>query len=55
MLAVADFALLLHLRQRHGQRVRMERMMTSLRVAVRRFNDVEARPAGTGYGPPMSA
>ncbi|MCX6630344.1 MAG: hypothetical protein NTW28_22220 [Candidatus Solibacter sp.] len=45
LLAIGDLALIVHLRQRHAQRVRMERVMTSLRTAVRRANDVEALPA----------
>jgi hypothetical protein len=45
MLAVADFALMVHLRRRHGRRVRMERMMASLRMAVRRENGVVTLPA----------
>jgi hypothetical protein len=39
MLAVADFALLAHLRLRQGRRARMERMMACLWIAVRREND----------------
>jgi hypothetical protein len=42
MLAVADFALLAHLRLRQGRRLRMERMMASLYLAVRLENDREA-------------
>jgi hypothetical protein len=44
MLAVGDLALIVHLRQRHGQQVKMERVMTSLRMAVRRENGVETLP-----------
>jgi len=42
MLAVADFALLAHLRLRQGRRVRMARMMASLYLAVRLENDPDA-------------
>ncbi len=42
MLAMADFALLAHFRLRHGRRLRMERMMASLYMAVRLENDREA-------------
>jgi hypothetical protein len=42
MLAVADFALLVHLRQRYGRHVRRERIMASLCMAVRRENGREA-------------
>jgi hypothetical protein len=45
LLAIGDLAVLVHLRQRHGRRVRMERMMASLRMAVRRANGVEPPPA----------
>jgi hypothetical protein len=45
ILAVADFALMVHLRQRHAQRLRMERVMSSLRLAVRRENGVEPMAA----------
>ena len=45
MLAVADFALLAHFRLRQGRRVRMERMMASLCMAVRLENDREALSA----------
>jgi hypothetical protein len=44
LLAIADLALIVHLRQRHGRRAQMERMMASLRMAVRRENVVEALP-----------
>jgi|GraSoi2013_100cm_1033763.scaffolds.fasta_scaffold1160859_1 hypothetical protein len=44
MLAVADFALIVHLRRRHGRQVQMERMMASLRIAVRRENGAEMLP-----------
>ena len=44
ILAVADFALIVHLRQRHEKRAQMERVMSSLCMAVRRENDVEAIP-----------
>ena len=42
MLAVADFALLAHLRLQKGRRLRMQRMMASLYLAVRLENDREA-------------
>jgi hypothetical protein len=42
MLAVADFALLAHLRLRQGRRLRMQRMMASLYMAVRLENNREA-------------
>ena len=45
LLAIGDMAVLVYLRQRHGRRVRMERMMASLRMAVRRENGVEPLPA----------
>jgi hypothetical protein len=45
LLAIVDLALIVHLRQRHGRRLQMERVMTSLCMAVRRENDVEALPA----------
>ena len=45
MLAVGDLALIVHLRQRHGRQVQMERVMASLRMAVRRENGVETMPA----------
>ena len=45
LLAIADLALIVHLRQRHGRRVQMERVMSSLCMAVRRENDLEALPA----------
>ena len=44
ILAIADFALIVHLRQRHEKRSQMERVMSSLCMAVRRENDVEAIP-----------
>ena len=44
LLAVADLALIVHLRKRHARRVKMERMMASLRMAVRRANGVEDLP-----------
>lgn len=46
MLAIGDLALILHLRQRHEQRARVERVMASLRMAVRRENAIDAPPAG---------
>ena len=48
LLAIGDLALLVGLRQRHRerqeQRVRMERVMVSLRMAVRRENALEPLP-----------
>jgi hypothetical protein len=44
LLALADMALLVHLRRRHGRRVRMERIMASLCMAVRRENGAQALP-----------
>jgi hypothetical protein len=44
LLAIADLAFIAYLRSRHGQRVRAERMMTSLRMAVRRENAVHDLP-----------
>jgi hypothetical protein len=44
LLAIADLAFIAYLRSRHGQRVRAERMMTSLRLAVRRENAVNDLP-----------
>jgi hypothetical protein len=45
VLAVADFALLAHLRQRQGRHARMERMMASLSMAVRMENGRESLSA----------
>ena len=42
MLAVADLTLLAHMRLRQGRRLRMQRMMASLYMAVRLENDREA-------------
>jgi hypothetical protein len=42
MIAIADFALIVHLRRRHSRRTRMERMMGSLRRAIRCANGVGA-------------
>ena len=42
MLAVADLTLLAHRRLRQGRRLRLERMMASLCMAVRLENDREA-------------
>ena len=44
LLAIADFGFLVHLRQRDRRRVQMDRVMSSLCMAVRRENDVEALP-----------
>ena len=44
LLAIGDLALIAYLRRRHGQRVTAERMMTSLRLAVRRESGVEELP-----------
>jgi hypothetical protein len=45
LLAIGDLAFLVYLRRRHGRRVRMERVMASLRMAVRRENGDEPLPA----------
>ena len=45
LLAIGDMALIVHLRRRHARRIRMERMMASLNLAIRRANGVEALPA----------
>ena len=45
LLAIADLGLIVHLRQRHGRRVQMERVMSSLSMAIRRENDPDAVPA----------
>jgi hypothetical protein len=42
LLGLADIALIVHLRQRHGRSVRMERITASLRMVVRRENGIEA-------------
>jgi hypothetical protein len=44
LLAILDLALIAQLRRQHGRRVRSERMMTSLRLAIRRENGVEDLP-----------
>jgi len=44
LLAFADLAVLVHLRLRHAQRLRMERVMASLKFAVQRANSVEEMP-----------
>jgi len=44
LLAVADLALLVHLRQRHAERLRIERVMASLKFAVQRAKNVEEMP-----------
>jgi hypothetical protein len=44
LLALVDLALIVHLRQRHSRRLQMERVMSSLSMAVRRENDVDALP-----------
>jgi hypothetical protein len=41
MLAVADLTLLAHIRLRQGRRLRMERMMACLCMAIRLENDRE--------------
>ena len=45
LLAIADIALIVHLRRRHAKQVRAERMMTSLRIAIHRESGVEILPA----------
>ena len=42
LIAMADIALIVHLRSRNARRVQTERVMTSLRLAVRRANKVES-------------
>jgi hypothetical protein len=44
LLAIVDLTVIVHLRQRHARRLQMDRVMTSLCMAVRRENDVEALP-----------
>ncbi len=44
LLAFADLAVLVHLRLRHAQRLRMERVMASLKFAVQRANSIEEMP-----------
>jgi hypothetical protein len=44
LLAIMDLAVIVHLRQRHARRLRIDRVMSSLCMAVRRENDVEALP-----------
>ena len=44
LVAFADLAVLVHLRLRHAQRLRMERVMDSLKFAVQRANSVEEMP-----------
>ena len=36
LLAIADIGLMVHLRRSHGRRVRADRMMASLRIALER-------------------
>ena len=43
-LAVADIGLMVFLRRRHGKRVRKERIMASLCLAVRLANDRDELP-----------
>jgi hypothetical protein len=43
IIAIADFALIAHLRRRHKRRVRMERMMGNLRLAIRYANGTGAQ------------
>ena len=44
LLAIADLAFLVHLRQRNAHRVREQRMMASLKLAVHRANCLEELP-----------
>jgi hypothetical protein len=44
MLAVSDIALIVYLRRRHARRVRKERIMASLCLAVRRANSLDELP-----------
>ena len=41
LVAIADLAVIVHLRRRHNSRARLERMTVSLRLAVRRSNAVD--------------
>jgi hypothetical protein len=45
LLAIADLAFIAYLRRRHARRARADRMMASLRVAIRREIDVQELPA----------
>ena len=44
LLAIADLAFLVHLRQRHAKCLREDRMMASLKIAVHRANSLEELP-----------
>jgi hypothetical protein len=44
LLAIADLAFLVHLRQRHAKRISEDRMMASLKIAVHRANSLEELP-----------
>ena len=44
LLAVGDIALLIHMRRRRGRRVRDQRILASLRLAVRRETTQEIAP-----------
>jgi hypothetical protein len=44
ILAVGDIALIVFLRRRHAERVRKERIMASLCLAVRRANGIDELP-----------
>lgn len=41
LVAIADFAFIVYLRRRRHRRLRQERMMESLGLAVRRFNTAD--------------
>jgi hypothetical protein len=49
LLAIADLAFIVHLRRRHGRHARMERMMASLQMAVRRANGADELPAKRSF------
>jgi hypothetical protein len=44
LLAVADVALIAHLRRRQLRRIQIDRVMTSLRMSIRRTNGVDLAP-----------
>ena len=44
LLAIANLSFLAHLRQRHAKRIREDRMMASLKLAVHRANNFEELP-----------
>ena len=52
IIAIADLGFIVYLRRLQYRRRRMERMMGSLRLAVRWANGVGARPAGQRVASP---